>query len=145
MKLNNIKQTVVEHGKYKSPEADLILPSNICPECGHDITENNKKFYHKYYTEKENIFGKYSGVEVEFSCPECRCTFIRTVYTEYEPEDIGVMVPLLIILFLLLILFVVSACITCDVDTAKIFYVFLLLSIMDGFAFLGLLVIFCVI
>ena len=86
MKLNKIEQSIIESGDLYSPENDLVLPSNICPECGHDIMQSDEKQYKISNVCKDTTFRYYYGKQVIFNCPECKCQFKREIYTEYESK-----------------------------------------------------------
>lgn len=130
MRLDKMKQNIVKHGKYNCPETELIYPSNICPECGHDITECDKKHYREYEIKTKRFFGTYYGAEVEFKCTECGCVFTRSIYTEYEPKEIDGMVATLIIVFLITLLLWTLYCITIPIR-GKLCLTLLMLSIIS--------------
>lgn len=131
MKLGKVQNKIVKHGEYNSPEAELIYPSNICPECGYDITENDKKYYHEYEVEKQKLFRTYYGIEVEFKCPDCGCVFARSIYTEYEPKEFYKPAAVLIIAFLITLLLWALFCISSSIP-GKLSQILLILSIISA-------------
>ena len=85
MRLNKMKESVIKSGALKSPETELLLPDNICPECGFDIHDTDTDFHTNVMDiYRETKFRKYYGKMITFKCPECGCAFRREVYTNHD-------------------------------------------------------------
>ena len=85
MRLNKMKESVIKSGILKSPETELLLPDNICPECGFDIHDTDTDFHTNIMDiYNETRFRKYYGKMITFKCPECGCEFRREMYTDYD-------------------------------------------------------------
>ena len=121
MKIGKIDQNIIKHGKYKNPEYDLVLQSNICPECGNDLKSEYRSNYVISDTCKETLMYSYIGKRVTFTCPECFCEWERVVYTNkkcklskifknnVDEDCIPIITSILLILSIILI--IIGCCI----------------------------------